>query len=155
MDTALSPASTPVEASQQKKKSLTRFLPTIARVLMGLVFFVFGLNGFLDFIPPPPNLDPADPAVAFGIAMKATGYLFWLVKGTEVVVGALLLTNRFVPLALALIAPVLVNIFMVHALLAPAGLGLAVVLMTLELFLAWSYRAVYRPMLGMRVAPGA
>jgi uncharacterized membrane protein YphA (DoxX/SURF4 family) len=137
-----------------QKKSFTRFLPTVARVFMGLVFFVFGLNGFLDFIPPPKDLSPTDPAVAFGIAMKATGFLFWLVKGTEVVAGALLLANRFVPLALALIAPVIVNIFLTHAFLAPSGLGLAVILLAAELFLAWSYRAVYRPMLAMKVKPG-
>lgn len=153
MDTPL-PSSSPAVEASPKKKSLTRYLPTVARVFMGLIFFVFGLNGFLEFIPQPP-MDPADPAVAFGLAMKATGFLFWLVKGTETVVGALLLTNRFVPLALALIAPVIVNIFLTHALLAPAGLGLAVVLLAMELFLAWSYRAVYRPMLAMRVSPGA
>ncbi|RKH33977.1 DoxX family protein [Corallococcus sicarius] len=150
MDTAI--PSTPVEHSQ--KKSLARHLPTVARVLLGLVFFVFGLNGFLEFIPQP-KLDPADPALAFGMAMKATGYLFGLVKGTEVVAGALFLLNRFVPLALALIAPVIVNIFLFHAFLAPSGVGLAVVLLALEIYLAWSYRAVYRPMLGMKVSAGA
>ena len=147
MDTAI--PSTPVEHSQ--KKSLARHLPTVARVLLGLVFFVFGLNGFLDFIPPPPDMDPANPGVVFGVAMKATGYLFWLVKGTEMVAGALFLLNRFVPLALALIAPVIVNIFLFHAFLAPSGTGLAVVLLVLEVFLAWSYRAAFRPMLGMKV----
>ncbi|NOK31650.1 DoxX family membrane protein [Corallococcus exercitus] len=152
MDTALSSSTPGVEATP-KKKSFARHLPTAARVFMGLVFFVFGLNGFLEFIPTPKDLNPADPAVAFGIAMKATGFLFWLVKGTETVAGALLLANRFVPLALAIIAPVIVNIFLTHALLAPAGLGLAVILLAAELFLAWSYRAVYRPMLAMRATP--
>ncbi|GMU04802.1 DoxX family membrane protein [Corallococcus caeni] len=152
MDAAL-PSSTPGVEATPKKKSFARHLPTAARVFMGLVFFVFGLNGFLEFIPTPKDLNPADPAVAFGIAMKATGFLFWLVKGTETVAGLLLLSNRFVPLALAIIAPVIVNIFLTHALLAPAGLGLAVMLLAAELFLAWSYRAVYRPMLAMRVTP--
>ncbi|RKG80273.1 DoxX family membrane protein [Corallococcus exercitus] len=152
MDATLSSSTPGVEATP-KKKSFARYLPTAARVFMGLVFFVFGLNGFLEFIPTPKDLNPADPAVAFGIAMKATGFLFWLVKGTETVAGALLLANRFVPLALAIIAPVIVNIFLTHALLAPAGLGLAVILLAAELFLAWSYRAVYRPMLAMRATP--
>src|SRR6218665_4227386 len=85
MDTA-----TPLNPSSMeglRKKSMTRHLPTVGRVVMGLIFFVFCLNGFLDFIPPPPDMSPDDPGVAFGIAMKATGYLFWLVKGTEVLAG--------------------------------------------------------------------
>ena len=86
--------------------------------------------------------------------MMNTGYLFQLVKGTEVLVGALLLLNRFVPFALALIAPVIVNIVAVHAFLAPSGLGMAIVILGLELYLAWSYRSAFRPMLGARVLPG-
>jgi uncharacterized membrane protein YphA (DoxX/SURF4 family) len=140
--------------SAPAKKSLTRFLPTVGRVLMGLIFFVFGLNGFLEFIPQPPA-PPDDPAMAFGMALKNTGYLFQLVKGTEVLVGVLLLSNRFVPLALALIAPVIVNIFLLHAFLAPAGLPMALILLVIEIGLAWSYRDVYRPMLGMRVSAGS
>lgn len=83
-----------------------RHLPTAARYLLGLVFFVFGLNFFLHFLPNP-TMPPA--AGAFAGAMGATGYLFLLVKITEVASGALLLANRFVPLALALLAPVIVN----------------------------------------------
>ena len=71
--------------------------------------------------------------------------------GTKLtIVGALLLSNRFVPLALALIAPVVVNIALVHAFLAPAGIGTGVVVLALEVYLAWSYRKAYRPMLAMR-----
>ncbi|MDP3072980.1 MAG: DoxX family protein [Opitutaceae bacterium] len=135
-------------------KLFARHLPTIARVLLGLVFFVFGLNGFFFFIPaPPPEQLPAG-LVAFSTAMMNTGYLFQLVKGTEVLVGALLLLNRFVPLALTLLAPVIVNIVAVHALLAPSGLPMAVVILGLELYLAWSYRSAFRPMLAARVTPG-
>ena len=83
-----------------------------------------------------------------------TGYLFQLVKVTEVIVGALLLLNRFVPLALALLAPVIVNIVAIHAFLAPSGVGMAVVILALELYLAWSYRSAFRPMLAARVGPG-
>ncbi|RKH12526.1 DoxX family membrane protein [Corallococcus sp. CA053C] len=134
-------------------KSMTRHLPTAARLLMGLVFFVFGLNGFLNFIPAPSN--QPEGAMAFGMAMMKTGYLFPLLKGTELLVGVLLLANRFVPLALALIAPVIVNIFMFHAFLAPAGIAIALILLALELSLAWSFRAAYRPMLAMRATPRA
>jgi uncharacterized membrane protein YphA (DoxX/SURF4 family) len=121
-----------------------------ARVLLGLVFFVFGLNFFLHFIPEPPM--PA-PAAAFAGAMFATGYLFKLVKVVEIASGALLLVGRFVPLAVALLAPIVVNIVFFHAFLAPAGIVLPLIVLALELFLAWSYRDAYRPMLGAVVAP--
>ena len=121
-----------------------------ARILLGLIFFVFGLNFFLHFLPQPPA-PPA--AAAFAGAMFATGYLFVLVKVVEVASGVLLLSGRFVPLALALLAPIVVNIIFFHAFLAPAGIPLPLVVLALELFLAWSYRSVYRPMLSARATP--
>jgi uncharacterized membrane protein YphA (DoxX/SURF4 family) len=127
-------------------------LVTGARVLLGLIFFVFGLNFFFHFIPQPP---PPPAAGAFAGAMLATGYLFTLVKVTEVASGALLLANRYVPLALALLAPVVVNILFFHAFLAPAGIVLPIVVLALELFLAWSFRDTYRPMLAPKVTPAA
>jgi uncharacterized membrane protein YphA (DoxX/SURF4 family) len=131
----------------------SRFGPTVARVLMGLVFFVFGLSGFINFMPPPPPNVP-EAAMAFGAAMMKTGYLFQLIKGTEVLVGALLLLNRFVPLALALIAPVVVNILAFHVFLERGDYAIPVVVLALELYLAWSYRSAYRPMLRMRTTTG-
>ncbi|MGO9000223.1 MAG: DoxX family membrane protein [Polyangiaceae bacterium] len=125
---------------------------TIARVLLGLAFFVFGLNGFLHFIPQPPMSGP--PADFVG-AMIATGYLWSFVKGTEVVAGALLLSGRFVPLALTVLAPVMLNILAFHVFLAPAGLPVPIVLLALELFLAWSYRSTFRPILRASVSPDA
>ena len=122
-----------------------------ARVLLGLVFFVFGLNGFLEFLPAPPTT-PA--AAAFGGALFATGYFFPLLKLTEIAAGALLLSGRFVPLALTLLAPVIVNIVAFHVFLTPPpSLGLPLVLVALEIFLAWSYRGAFRPMLRARVEP--
>ncbi|PTL82331.1 DoxX family protein [Vitiosangium sp. GDMCC 1.1324] len=121
---------------------------------MGLIFFVFGLNGLLNFLPPPSTPVP-EGAVAFGGALMKTGYMFQLVKGTEVLVGALLLANRFVPLALALIAPVVVNIFAFHIFLAPDGTGFSIVILALEIYLAWSYRNAYRSMLVSRATPGS
>lgn len=91
--------------------------------------------------------------MALAIALMKSGYLFPLIKGTEVVAGALLLANRFVPLALVVIAPVIVNIFAFHAFLAPSGLVIASVLVALELALAWVHRSAYRPLLAAR-APG-
>jgi hypothetical protein len=121
---------------------------------MGLAFFVFGLNGFLNFIPQPKGPMP-EGAVAFATAMMKTGYLFQLVKGTEVVVGVLRLANRFVPLALVLIAPNIVNIFLFHAFLEPSGLPIAVIILALEVYLAWAYRNSYRSLFAVRTTPNA
>jgi hypothetical protein len=141
------------ETAARNKKSLSRFLPPAARILMGLLFFVFGLNGFLNFIPQPKTPLP-DGAVAFAGALMKTGYLFPLIMGTQLLVGALLLSNRFVPLALALIAPIIINILAFHAFLAPSGLALAIVVLALELYLTWEYRKAFLPMLVMRATPG-
>jgi uncharacterized membrane protein YphA (DoxX/SURF4 family) len=121
-----------------------------ARILLGLIFFVFGLNFFLHFIPQPP---PSGPAGAFAGALFATGYFFVLLKVVETVSGALLIAGRFVPLVLAVLAPIVINIIFFHAFLEPAGIALPIVVLALELFLAWSYRSVYRPMLAAHPAP--
>ena len=126
-------------------------LPAIARILMGLTFTVFGLNGFLQFLPQPKTMPEG--VAAFAGAMMQTGYLFQLVSGTQLVVGLLLLANRFVPLALAVIAPVIVNIIALHLFLDPAGIGPGVVVLVLELYLAWAYRDAFRPMLAARTTP--
>ena len=125
-------------------------LVTGARILLGLIFFVFGLNFFFHFLPQPPM--PAA-AGAFAGAMFATGYLFVVVKVVEVASGALLLAGRFVPLALAVLAPIVINIVLFHGFLAPAGIALPLVVLALELFLAWSYRSAYRPMLAPHPEP--
>ncbi len=132
--------------------ALSRFAPTAARVVLGLVFLVFGLNGFLQFMPQPPL---PDRALAFMGGLAATGYMFPLIKGVEVIAGALLLSNRFVPLAVALLAPNVVNIVLFHAVLVPAGLPIALMVLALEVFTAWSYRDAYASMLHARTAPTA
>lgn len=126
-----------------------RHIPTVVRYLIGLVFFVFGLNGFLHFLPQPPMEGGAG---AFAGALAATGYMFPLIKGTEVIAGALLLANRFVPLALTLLAPVVVNIFLFHTVLTPLN-PMAVLLVVGLAYLAYSYRDAFRPMLAAKVSP--
>jgi hypothetical protein len=133
------------------RKALHLALRTFARVALGLVFVVCGLNGFLDFLPHPAAPIP-ESALAFAGALMKAGYFFPLLKGTEVVAGVLLLSNRMVPLAVAILAPVVVNIVAFHAFLAPDGMGLAILLLALEVGLAWSYRVAYRPLLGVRAA---
>lgn len=129
---------------------MTRHIPTVARYALGTIFFVFGLNGFLHFLPNPP-LTPE--GGAFLGALAATGYMFPLLKGTEVIVGALLLSNRFVPLALTLLAPVTVNILAFHSFLAPAGLALPLLVLALQLYLAYAYRGAYRSVLQVHARP--
>ncbi len=114
------------------------------RILLGFVFFVFGLNGFLQFLPVPPIEGQAG---AFLGALAATGYMFPLIKGTEVLAGALLLSNRFVPLAITLLAPVIVNIVAFHLVLAPGSYGLLAFIVAAPIFLAWVHRDVFRSLL--------
>ena len=124
-------------------------LPTVARILLGSVFLLFGVNGFLGFLPMPPFPGPAGELMG---ALAATGYLFPLLATTEIVAGALLLAGRFVPLALALLAPVLVNVVAFHVVLAPATLGMPIFLLMLEVYLAWAHRDAFAAMLRSRTA---
>lgn len=96
---------------------------TVARILLGLLFTVFGLNGFLHFIPMQP---PTGLAGQYMGALFVSHYLI-IVFLVQLVGGLLLLANRYVPLALMLLGPVIVNIVCFHAFLAPEGLPLALV----------------------------
>lgn len=120
--------------------------PTAARLFLGLVFTIFGLNGFFQFLPMP---EPPADAGAFLGALAATGYMFPLIKGTEVVAGLLLLSGRYVPLALTLLAPITVNILLFHVVLAPAP-GLPLALIAAQIFLAYVHRDSFTPMLKAR-----
>jgi hypothetical protein len=124
-------------------------LPTVARIILGAIFLVFGLNGFLHFLPQPPLPSGALPFLS---GLASASYFFPLLKGVEVVSALLLLSNRFVTLALALLAPIIVNIVLFHTFLAPS-LPLPLFIVALELYLAWTYRAAFLPMLAARVAP--
>ncbi len=133
-------------------KSPRRVGPTVARILLGFGFLVFGLNGFFHFIPEPKEPMP-EGAVAFVGALIKSGYMMPLIATTEALVGLLLLANRFVPLALVLLAPLLVNILLFHLCLAPSGTVVALVVLALELYLAWSYRRCYCAVCAARVDP--
>src|SRR6266478_6018418 len=106
---------------QPKGEPVMRTVSAIARYMSGVIFLVFGLNGFLHFIPLPP---PDGIAGQFMGALYVSHYL-WVISAFQVVGGLLLLVNRYVPLAVALLAPVLVNILTFHALMAPNGLPFA------------------------------
>jgi len=109
----------------------------ITRSLLGLLFVVFGLNIFFNFIPLPPP--PEGPARNFMMALAMSHY-FYVVGALEAIGGALLLTGRFTPLGLTLLGPVIVNILCVHVFLDPSGLPLAIVVSALALFLLCRYR---------------
>lgn len=110
-------------------------LPLVARILLGLVMFLSGLAGLLNLVPPPPDLPPD--LVTFMTGLMASKYFFPLLKLTETVCGLMLLSGFFVPLALVILAPVVLNIFLVHAFLQPGGLPLAVIIGLLMLYLSF------------------
>ena len=110
-----------------------KIVTLIARILLGVTFFVFGLNGFVGFIPTPPL--PAT-AGAFIGAMASSHYLY-LVAGVQLIAGVLLLTNQFVPLALAMLA----NILAYHLTMQMEGLPLALITTLLWAAPVWRYRA--------------
>jgi uncharacterized membrane protein YphA (DoxX/SURF4 family) len=120
-------------------------LNLIARILLGLIFVVFGLNGFLHFLPQPPMPDAAK---SFFGGLAATGYMLPLLFAAQVLGGGLILLGM-VPLGLLILAPVIVNIIAFHVFLAPDGLPLALVVAGLELFLAWAHREAYAPLFGL------
>ncbi|MHB1865739.1 MAG: DoxX family membrane protein [Acidobacteriaceae bacterium] len=116
-----------------------KIVAIVARILLGLMFFIFGLNGFLNFIHAPM---PTGSAGAFFGAMLQSHYVY-LVSGTQVIAGVLLLVDQFVPLALALLAPILANILMYHLTMQHMGAGMAIVTTLLWALLAWRYRASF------------
>src|SRR5882724_7328224 len=120
---------TTLDAVEGEQISFARHVPAVARILMGLLFFVFGLNGFLNFIPQPKTPMP-EGAAAFAGALMKTGYMF--------------------PLVMALITPIIVGIITFHVFLAPSGMAPGIVALVLDLYLAWAYRGAFRPMLALR-----
>ena len=116
-----------------------KIVSTIARFLLGLTFTVFGLNGFLNFIPATP-IPPL--AVQFAGALVQSHYMT-VVFVLELAGGLLLLANRYVPLALTILAPIIVNIVLFHLFMAPAGLPLAFVVVLLWMVLAYNVRSAF------------
>jgi len=125
-------------------RSLAAFLPTASRFLLGLVFTVFGLAGFIHFMPDPPH-PPA--ARVLHDAFVTSGYLFPFIKTTEIAVGLLFLSGRYIPLALVVLAPVLLNIVAFHIFLAPGTLLIVVPLVAAAIHLAWVQREAFAPLL--------
>ena len=115
----------------------------VARVLLGLIFVVFGSNAFLRFLPMPPL--PQGITGEYLHAFFGSGYVY-AIGGLQVIGGLLLLIGRFVPLGLTILGAIIVNIWLFHILMAPelGGMMPAVLVTILELFLVWQYRAAFK-----------
>ncbi len=125
---------------------MKKWLPLIARVLMGLVFFASGVFAFVSHFAVPPNLPQNLQTFVAGLA--ASVYFMPFLKIVEITCGLMLLTGFHVPFALVVLAPVILNIFLTHLFLAPSGVPLAVVLGGLEIYLAFfarPYKDAIRP----------
>jgi putative oxidoreductase len=119
-----------------------KIVTMIARILLGLIFLTFGLNGFLHFIPAP---------MPAGVAGQYIGALFVshyavLVFLLQVVAGVLLLVNRFVPLAIALLGPIVVNILLFHFSMSPEGIPLALITTLLWVIVFYKVRQAFAPL---------
>ena len=122
-------------------------IQTGSRYLLGLIFFVFGLNGFLQFLPQPPM---PESALGFLGGLMSAKYFFPFLKGTEVLVGLLLLTGQAVPLALVILAPISLNILLFHSFLTPGleNVVMPLVIVVLHVTAAAKYANVYKPLFG-------
>src|SRR6201997_5740697 len=119
----------------------------IARLLLGLIFLVFGLNGFLHFIPQSPLTGTAGQFIG---ALFVSHYLVPIFL-LQVISAVLLLLNRYVPLALTLLAPIIVNILLIHILMLPSGLPLALVVTVLWIVVFLSVRSAFAGLFQERV----
>lgn len=119
-----------------------------SRIVLGLIMLVFGLNGFLNFLPPQPP--PPEAAMGFIMGLVNTGYMMKLVKAIEVAVGIMLLLNVMSALSLILIAPIVVNILLFHIVLAPEGAIMGIFVTALTLIAAYEQKEKYAPLFKMR-----
>ena len=117
-----------------------KIVTLIARLLLGLIFAVLGLNGFLNFLSMGPM--PTGLAGQFIGALFQSHY-YYVVAGLQVIGGVLLLVNRFVPLGLVLLGPVIVNILLYHVFLNPAGIALAIVVTILWFIVFYGHRQYF------------
>ena len=123
----------------QKIKSIS---VVTARIVLGLIFLIFGLNYFLQFLPMPPQSGPAE---SFTTGLFHSGYFFPFLNALEVLIGIALLAGLLVPLVLVILMPVTVNILLFHLFLTDSVI-MSVVILGLHLYLAWGYRDYYTPL---------
>ena len=123
-----------------------RYAILVCRILLGLMFFVLGLNNILGFLKMPP---PQNPDALTLMTILHVSHWMAFVGALMTIAGLLLLVNRFVPLALTLLAPIIVNILLYHALLWPHGVGPALLAVVLEVVLIAAYFRSFLPLLAM------
>jgi putative oxidoreductase len=116
----------------------------IVRTLVGLLFIFSSATFLLGLITPPPMEGALK---SFNEGLAASGYFFTLLKVTELICGILLVSGRFVPLALVILSPIVINIFFVHLMLAPEGIPIAIFLVAAFIFLAYYYRRAWAHLL--------
>ncbi len=120
-----------------------KHLPTIARILLGLVFVFGGVTGLFELAEP----EMGEEGAAFMGAIMDTGYLWPVLKMTEIVCGVLLILGMFVPLALVVLAPVALNILLFHIFLEPSGVAIGLFLVVLGLYTAHQHRESFSSVL--------
>ena len=118
-----------------------------ARSLLGLIFVVYGVNYFVPFVSLPATSPEGQELLD---AFAASGFFLPLLRITQIVAGAALLASRFVPLALVVIAPIVVNIVLYDIFLDPAGLPMGILMLALLSFLGWAYCDDYERLLQPR-----
>ena len=111
-----------------------------ARIIFGLILLIFGLNKFLDFLPP---LEANDAANNFFGALINTGYMMSFIAITEIIAGILLFANKFVPLALVIIFPIMINAFLFHLFLDPGNIVPALLSISLNIILFFVHKRSY------------
>ncbi len=121
-----------------------KHLPMLARVVLGLIFAVFGVIGLFELGPQP---EMSEEAGAFMGAIMDTGYLWPVIKVSEIVCGVLLILGMFVPLALVVLAPIALNILLFHVFLAPEGSVIGIVILVLGLYIAHQHRESFSAVL--------
>ena len=125
---------------------------TVTRILLGLIYFIFGLNFFFHFIPS--GAAPDGKAGAFLGGLFQSGYIFPLIKIIEVIAGTLLLFGRYIPLVLVVLMPISINILLFHSILEPGTMPITIslIIIVCQLFLAWVYRDYYKQLFIARPA---
>ena len=123
-----------------------KLVATISRYLLGIVFLVFGLNGFLQFIPP----QPLPPLAMQFFTVIVVSHFTVMVFAFQILVGVLFLVNRYVPLAIVIVAALLVNILTFHITMQPAGLPIPIVVLILWVILALDHRPAFTGLLAAR-----
>lgn len=121
-----------------------KIVSTVARILLGLMFTVFGLNGFFHFIPQPPM--PPDSQVVQFMTILFASHFYLLIFGAQLICGLLLLTDQYVPLAIVVLAAVFANILTFHATMNPQGFPTAIFAVILWFLTAWPIRAQFAPL---------